>query len=131
MSGAHQMRNAGLAISMLHRAPGDKPDAEAIAQGVAVAFWPARLQRLAPGPLTGLLPPATEVWLDGAHNADAGIQLARHFAAEPRRIHLVTGMLANKHPDATLAPLAPRLASIAVVPVPGQDRKSTRLNSSH
>src|SRR3546814_17872991 len=50
-------------------------------------------------------------------------------SAEPRRIHLVTGMLANKHPDAILAPLAPRLASIAVVPVP--DRKSTRLNSSH
>src|SRR3546814_5831899 len=30
-------------------------------------------------------------------------------------------MLANKHPDAILAPLAPRLASIAVVPVPGHD----------
>jgi len=121
MAGVHQMRNAGLAIAMLHLAPGDKPDADAIAQGVAAAFWPARLQRLAPGPLTGLLPPATEVWLDGAHNADAGIQLARHFAAEPRRIHLVTGMLANKHPDAILAPLAPRLASITVVPVPGHD----------
>ena len=121
MAGVHQMRNAGLAIAMLHLAPGDKPDADAIAQGVAAAFWPARLQRLAPGPLTGLLPPATETWLDGAHNADAGIQLARHFAAEPRRIHLVTGMLANKHPDAILAPLAPRLASITVVPVPGHD----------
>src|SRR3546814_14165241 len=81
MSGAHQMRNAGLAIAMLHLAPGDKPDAEAIAQGVAVAFWPARLQRLAPGPLTGLLPPATEVWLAGAHNADAGIQ-----SSEERRV---------------------------------------------
>ncbi|SKB33662.1 bifunctional folylpolyglutamate synthase/dihydrofolate synthase [Sphingopyxis flava] len=121
MAGAHQMRNAGLAIAMLHLAPGAKPDAEAIAKGVANAFWPARLQRLKGGPLVALLPPATEVWLDGAHNADAGIQLARHFETEPRRIHLVTGMLANKHPQAILAPLAPRLASVTVVPVPGHD----------
>ena len=121
MAGAHQMRNAGLAIAMLHLAPGAKPEAEAIRKGVAGAFWPARLQRLETGPLTALLPPATDVWLDGAHNADAGVQLARHFETEPRRIHLVTGMLANKHPDAILAPLAPRLASINVVPVPGHD----------
>lgn len=121
MAGAHQMRNAGLAIAMLHLAPGDRPDAEAIARGVANAFWPARLQRLGTGPLTAQLPSATELWLDGAHNADAGIQLARHFETEPRRIHLVTGMLANKHPEAILAPLTPSLASVTVVPVPGHD----------
>ena len=121
MAGLHQMRNAGLAIAMLHIAPGPKPDARAIAQGVASAFWPARLQRLDPGPLTALLRPATEIWLDGAHNADAGLQLARHFAADPRPIHLVTGMLSNKHPDALLAPLGDRLASVTVVPVPGHE----------
>jgi dihydrofolate synthase/folylpolyglutamate synthase len=121
MAGAHQMRNAGLAIAMLHIAPGDTPPADAIARGVAGAFWPARLQRLAPGPLAALLPPATEIWLDGAHNADAGLQLARYFEGEPRRIHLVTGMLSNKHPDAILAPLTDRIASITVVPVPGHE----------
>src|SRR3546814_12638200 len=73
------------------------------------------------GPLTALLPPVTTVWLDGAHNADAGLHLARHFESEPRRIHLITGMLANKQPDAILAPLAGRIASITAVPVPGHD----------
>ncbi|WP_432770612.1 MAG: bifunctional folylpolyglutamate synthase/dihydrofolate synthase [Sphingopyxis sp.] len=121
MAGAHQMRNAGLAIAMLHLAPGPRPDAATTARGVAAAFWPARLHRLAPGPLTALLPAGTEVWLDGAHNADAGVQLARHFAADTRRIHLIAGMLANKHPDAILAPLAGRLASISVVPIAGHD----------
>src|SRR3546814_8831827 len=89
MAGAHQMRNAGLAIAMLYSAPGAKPAVDAIAQGVAGAFWPGRLQRLAPGPLTALLPPVTTVWLDGAHNADAGLHLARHFESEPRRIHQI------------------------------------------
>ena len=121
MPGLHQMRNAGLAIAMLHIAPGAKPDPDAIAKGVATAFWPARLQRLEPGPLTALVPPATEIWLDGAHNADAGTHLARFFGSEPRRIHLVSGMLANKHPDAILAPLAQQLASVTVVPVPGHE----------
>ncbi|ENY81234.1 bifunctional folylpolyglutamate synthase/dihydrofolate synthase [Sphingopyxis sp. MC1] len=121
MAGGHQMRNAGLAIAMLHLAPGPKPDAGAIERGVAAAYWPARLQRLESGQLAKLLPPATTVWLDGAHNADAGHQLAQHFAGDARRIHLVTGMLANKHPSALIDPLAGKLASITVVPVPGHE----------
>ncbi|SNS41696.1 bifunctional folylpolyglutamate synthase/dihydrofolate synthase [Sphingopyxis indica] len=126
MPGLHQMRNAGLAIAMLHLAPGAKPGPDAIAKGVSAAFWPARLQRLEPGTLTALVPPATEIWLDGAHNADAGAHLARFFANEPRRIHLVTGMLANKHPDAILAPLAQHLASVTVVPVPGHEHHDAK-----
>ncbi len=84
-------------------------------------FWPGRMQRLGAGPLTGLFPKGTEIWLDGAHNVDAGLALARQFEGERRRIHLVTGMLANKDPAAIVAPLAPRLASLTVVPVPGHE----------
>src|SRR3546814_4028543 len=98
MAGAHQMRNAGLAIAMLRLAPEPRPCDAEIARGVADAFWPARMQPLGAGPLTALLPEGTEIWLDGAHNIDAGLALARQFEGEPRRI---------------------------------QDRKSTRLNSSH
>ena len=121
MAGPHQMRNAGLAIAMLRVAPGPQPDDDAVARGVASAFWPGRLQRLRPGPLTALLPPGTEIWLDGAHNVDAGLALARHFGGDARRLHLVIGMLANKDPAAVIAPLADRLASITAVPVPGHE----------
>ena len=121
MTGAHQMANAGLAIAMLRLAPDPQPTEDEIARGVASAFWPARMQRLGTGPLTALLPEQTEIWLDGAHNVDAGLALARKFAAEPRRIHLVTGMLANKDPAAIIAPLTGQLASLTVVPVPGHE----------
>ena len=121
MAGAHQMRNAGLAIAMLYLAPEPRPGDADIARGVAAAFWPGRMQLLGAGPLAALVPDGTEIWLDGAHNVDAGLALARRFEAEPRRIHLITGMLANKDPAAIVAPLADRLASLTVVPVPGHE----------
>jgi dihydrofolate synthase/folylpolyglutamate synthase len=121
MTGAHQMANAGLAIAMLRLVPDPQPSDADIAAGVAAAFWPARMQRLGAGPLTALLPEQTQIWLDGAHNVDAGLALARKFEDEPRRIHLVTGMLANKDPAAIIAPLASQLASLTVVPVPGHE----------
>ncbi len=120
MAGEHQMRNAGLAVAMLHLAD-PRPSSNAIVQGIATAHWPARLQLLGSGPLSELAPVGTEIWLDGAHNADAGIQIAAHLRNDPRRIHLIAGMLANKHPEAIMAPLAARLASINIVPVPGPE----------
>ncbi|MBL0916767.1 MAG: bifunctional folylpolyglutamate synthase/dihydrofolate synthase, partial [Sphingopyxis sp.] len=61
MAGAHQMRNAGLAIAMLRNAPAPQSNEEAIAVGIANAFWPGRMQRLRQGPLTELLPPNAEL----------------------------------------------------------------------
>src|SRR3546814_16476064 len=87
MAGAHQMRNAGLAIAMLRLAPEPRPCDAEIARGVADAFWPARMQPLGAGPLTALLPEGTEIWPDGAHNIDAGLALARQFErSEERRV---------------------------------------------
>jgi dihydrofolate synthase / folylpolyglutamate synthase len=79
------------------------------------------MQRLADGPLTQMLPQNTEIWLDGGHNVDAGLALARHFTGDGRRIHLVTGMLANKDPNAIIAALRDKLDSITVLPVPGHE----------
>jgi dihydrofolate synthase/folylpolyglutamate synthase len=121
MAGPHQADNAALAIAMLRHQRAVSVTEGALAAAMEWTKWPARLQRLVSGPLTALLPEGSEIWLDGGHNVDAGLALARHFEAEPRRIHLITGMLANKNPAAIIKPLAGKLASITALPVSGHD----------
>lgn len=117
LPGAHQADNAALAVAMVRHQSELSVSVEAMAEGIRAARWPARLQRLGAGPLTALVP-GHAVWLDGGHNPDAGLAIARHFQ-EP--VHLVVGMLANKNPAAIVDPLAGRLASLAVIPVPGSE----------
>ena len=115
LPGVHQAENAALAVAMLRHQDFLTVSTEAIAEGIRSARWPARLQKLADGPLTG----GREIWLDGGHNADAGMMLARHFSG--RRIHLVIGMLANKDPNALLGPMRDILVSVTAVPVPAHE----------
>ena len=118
LPGAHQADNAALAVAMLRHQDRVSVSPRAMAEGLRAARWPARLQRLSSGPLTAHAG-AREVWLDGGHNPDAGLAIARHFAGQ--RLHLVIGMLANKEPSALVEPLATALASIHAVPVPGHE----------
>ena len=112
LAGPHQADNAALAVAMLRQQSAVTVSEAAIRAGLLTAKWPARLQRLQPGPLIG----TREVWLDGGHNPSAGAALAQHF--RDRRFHLIIGMLANKDPAALTGPLAGNAASIAAVPVP-------------
>lgn len=115
LAGPHQADNAALAVAMIRHQGALAVSEAAIRTGLAAARWPARLQRLGAGPLTG----TREVWLDGGHNPSAGAALAQHFAG--KRFHLIIGMLANKDPAALTAPLAANAASISAVPVPTHD----------
>lgn len=115
LPGAHQAENAGLAIAMLRHQSTIAVSEQAVAQGLQNARWPARLQRLVAGPLTG----ERQVWLDGGHNPQAGAMLGAHF--EGQSLHLVIGMIEGKDPAALTGPLAPALSSITAVPVPGHD----------
>lgn len=110
--GAHQHLNAGLAIAMLRHQRAVAVSEEAMREGLSRATWPARLQRLGPGPLVG----NREVWLDGGHNASAAEALADALAARPK-LHLVLGMLSNKDADAFLRVLAPVVRSVSTVPI--------------
>ena len=112
MAGPHQADNAALAVAMLRHQNALTVSEASIRIGLVAANWPARLQRLKAGPLTG----TREVWLDGGHNPSAGAALAQHF--QDRRFHLIIGMLANKDPAALTGPLAANAATIAAVPVP-------------
>jgi dihydrofolate synthase/folylpolyglutamate synthase len=118
LPGTHQADNAALAVAMLRHQDRVTVSPEAMSRGIHDARWPARLQLLGKGPLTALAG-KRDVWLDGGHNPDAGEAIARHFAGE--RLHLIIGMLANKHPRAIVGPLKPSLASIQAVPVPGNE----------
>ena len=128
MSGKHQADNAALAVAMLRHQSALAVSPDAMAEGIRTARWPARLQLLGRGPLTALAA-GRRVWLDGGHNPDAGDALARYF--QDRRIHLVIGMLANKNPAAIAEPLAPFLASLTVVPIPGSDAHPPAAFGSH
>jgi len=119
LAGRHQAENAALAVAMLRHQSALKVSPAAMAAGIRAARWPARLQLLGDGPLTALVP-TRKVWLDGGHNVDAGLAIARHFAVAPP-LHLITGMLASKDPAAIVAPLKDKLLSLSVVPAPGHD----------
>jgi dihydrofolate synthase/folylpolyglutamate synthase len=118
LPGRHQGDNAALAVAMLRHQDCVAVSPEAMAEGIRAARWPARLQLLGAGPLTALAS-GHEIWLDGGHNADAGLAIGRHFA--DRKVHLVIGMLANRHPEAIIGPLEGRLLSVTAVPIEGSD----------
>lgn len=121
LPGAHQHDNAGIAIAALRSMRDARFTEAAIAEGLATASWPARLQRLTYGPLASLVPEGWELWLDGGHNEDAGRALAEHIGAERERPwHLVVGMKAGKATAGFLAPLIPHAASLWAVAEPGQ-----------
>lgn len=115
--GGHQVDNAALALAVL-RLSDVGLDETRIAQGLAQVTWPARLQQLKQGPLVQLAG-KRPIWLDGGHNPHAARALAKHFKGA--RLHLVLGMMANKKLEAFLKPLAPSIASLAAVPIPGED----------
>ncbi|WP_439567708.1 bifunctional folylpolyglutamate synthase/dihydrofolate synthase [Sphingopyxis sp.] len=124
MPGAHQHRNAGLAIAMLNIAPHPRPSESEVVRGIASAFWPGRMQRLADGPLTARLPADRNLWIDGGHNLDAARELAKLLAgslAREQKIDLILGMLANKDAAGFLTLLAPHVARVATVPIAGHE----------
>ncbi len=117
MAGAHQVDNAALAVAMLRHQDAIRVSPAAMRTGIATADWPARLHRLAPGPLRNLLPDATELWLDGGHNPDAARALAE-FLKGRGKATLVVGLLANKDLEGFLDQLVGLDLSVVAVPVP-------------
>lgn len=129
LAGTHQADNAALAVAMLRHQSHVTVSPEAMAAGIRAARWPARLQLLGEGPLTALTP-GRKVWLDGGHNVDAGLAIARHFAGTAP-FHLITGMLSSKDPAAIIAPLRGKLLSLSVVPAPGHEAHAPEDFAAH
>jgi dihydrofolate synthase / folylpolyglutamate synthase len=118
--GRHQFENAGAAIAAL-RATGLKLPSAAFEAGMIRVDWPARMQRLSQGRLAALLPPKSELWLDGGHNADAGRAIAAALADLEERVSrplvLIVGMLATKDNEGFLRNFSGLAHRIVTVPI--------------
>lgn len=115
--GAHQIQNAGAALAALRHLGSDEFACEAAMKN---AIWPARMQRLKTGPLVQSAPQA-ELWLDGGHNAAAGLALADVLANLPKRpTHLICGMLNTKDVTGYMAPLAKYADSLTAISIPDE-----------
>ncbi len=117
--GTHQHHNAALASVVALGVTQLPVSPEALARGVAEAYWPARLQRLSHGALVTAWGARGAVYLDGGHNAHAARALEGWIKAQNQPVTLMLGMMQRKDADAFLRPLAPLLAGVIAVPIPG------------
>jgi dihydrofolate synthase / folylpolyglutamate synthase len=123
--GRHQFDNAGLAVATLRAIDAFRIEPSAFEAGVVNAEWPARMQRLGPGPLVDQGPSGGEIWLDGGHNAEGGRVAAAALGDLEERVSrplvVIVGMLANKDAAAFLANFAGLTRHIVAVTIPGTD----------
>jgi dihydrofolate synthase/folylpolyglutamate synthase len=122
LAGLHQYDNAASAVAaaLLLRDRFTLDD-RAIAQGIAGAVWPGRLQRLTRGPLQRQLGPGIALWLDGAHNEGGGRALAATLREwGDAKLRVVYGSLNTKDPDAFLRQVAPLAEMIRTVAIPDE-----------
>jgi dihydrofolate synthase/folylpolyglutamate synthase len=120
LRGSHQAMNAALAVAMLRHQQALRVPEIALKAAMGWADWPARLQRLAAGPLHALLPADAELWLDGGHNPAAARAVADYFRAHvpaDRPFHIVFGLLANKDVAGVLKPFRGRSVTFHPIPV--------------
>ena len=124
--GRHQFENAGLAIAALRTIKRFTIPPAAYDAGMVKADWPARLHRLAHGPLVELAPAGSELWLDGGHNPDGGRAIAAALADLEERVSrplvLIVGMLASKDYEGFLSNFAGLARRMIAVPVPGVEK---------
>jgi dihydrofolate synthase/folylpolyglutamate synthase len=123
--GRHQFDNAGLAIATLRAQNLFKIDTAAFEAGIVNAEWPARMQRLTSGALVDYAPRASEIWLDGGHNAEGGRVAAAALGDLEERVSrplvVVVGMMDNKDASAFLANFAGLTRHIIAVEIPNRD----------
>jgi dihydrofolate synthase/folylpolyglutamate synthase len=131
LTGPHQPHNLALAIAILRHQPALAVPEAAFATAATATRWPARMQRLSPGPLTAMLPRGSQLWLDGGHNPAAAEVVAeslRQVAWVPGEgrgpTRMILGMLSNKDPAGLLAPFAGLVDRLYAVPIANHEHHS-------
>ena len=125
--GSHQIENAGTAVAAALAVRSLGLTDEGIARGLTTVRWPARMQRLASGPLAARLTDGSELWLDGGHNPAGGQALAQTLGELEERaskpVCLILGMMGQKDAAGYLAPFSGLVRRIITVPIPGAHEK--------
>jgi dihydrofolate synthase/folylpolyglutamate synthase len=124
LAGRHQADNAALAVAMLRQQTLFDISPDAMAAGIVRTHWPARLQKLGPGPLTERLPDGSELWIDGGHNGAAARLVADHARRcfdDGLPLALLFASLANKDPGAMLRPFAGLAERVHTLPIAEHD----------
>jgi dihydrofolate synthase/folylpolyglutamate synthase len=121
LAGRHQFENAGVAIATLRALPQLGVTAAHIEVGVQNADWPARLQRITRGRLLDMLPPESELWLDGGHNP-AGARVVAETMGDleervARPLVLISGILNTKDSEGFFEPFRGLAAAVHTVPI--------------
>jgi dihydrofolate synthase/folylpolyglutamate synthase len=104
LPGAHQARNAALAVRAAELLADPRIGKAAIRAGVAEVRWPGRLERFRVA--------GRDVLLDGCHNAEGAGALARFLEETGLRAALLFGVMADKEVEAIGAILLPHVASV-------------------
>jgi dihydrofolate synthase/folylpolyglutamate synthase len=123
LAGRHQYDNAATAIACVDKLPQFSITNAHIAEGLAQAVWPARLQRLDEGRLADMLPQGVELWLDGGHNPQGGEMLAAFFTDKGiSEVYLICGMVKGKDSPQYLKPMAPFVKKLFAVAIAGEEQ---------
>lgn len=114
LPGRHQILNAATAVAAAYLLAKEGFSAitpETIAEGIAQARWPGRLQTLERGVVPSSLPQGWKVMLDGAHNPHGAQALADYIDGLPADmpVYLAAGQTRGRDRKAFLAPFAGRV----------------------
>ncbi len=117
LRGKHQAQNAAAACVALEAIGDKRITPQAMAAGLRETTWPARLQRLAPGPLAG----DAAIWVDAAHNPGGAATLAAAIKASKEQgdsVAIIFACQAVKDIRGVLAELSPVADQLIVCPLP-------------
>lgn len=115
LPGTHQRYNAALAGLAMRTLEAPKVCESAIWQGAQSATWPARMQKLADGPISRLGGGA-DVWLDGGHNPHAATAIAELLREMGGTTVMVVGMLASKDHGGFFHPFKGVVEAVYTIP---------------
>ncbi|MEA1073049.1 folylpolyglutamate synthase/dihydrofolate synthase family protein [Sphingomonas sp. LY160] len=127
LPGRHQLLNAALAVAILRHQNRLAVPESAMVAAMGWAQWPARLQQLNDGPLLEMLPPGSELWIDGGHNPSASRIIADHAARQwddGLPLVLLFASLKAKDAKGVLAPFRGIAKAVRTLPIEGHDCRS-------